>query len=171
MKTTQDQNPRGAKADERRIDESLLESFPASDPPAHHSTRDAESINTGAAPARNVGDLEATKTRKHSKAFYAEARRRAARPDDAHAFVSDPAEHRAPVADDLAEELGEDYVASATTGEETGQESRDEVVPEETGGPFLKVAGDREFAPGTDPSNPADAERAPFPQANADRRQ
>ena len=57
----------------------------------------------------------------HSRAFYNEARRHAVRSDDAHAFVPDPAEHKAPVDDDLAEELAENYLMSATTGEEVGQ--------------------------------------------------
>ncbi len=105
--------------------------------------------------------------RSHGSAFYAAARRRAARPDDAHAFVSDPAEHKAPVDDDLAEALGEDFLTAATSGEEAGAAVFDAVVPEEQGGPFLTVAGEREFASGTDPSNPPDAEPAEFPTANA----
>ena len=102
----------------------------------------------------------------HGRAFYDEARRRAARPDDANAFVRDPADHKAP-ADDLAEALGEDYVASATSGEEVTPEVFDGLVPEEEGGPFINVSGDGEFAAGTDASNPPEAERAEFPTANA----
>lgn len=114
-------------------------------------------------------DPAATRTptaRAHGRGFYAEARRHAARDDDAHAFVPDPAERGEPN-DDLAEELGEDFLTSATSGEEAHMETLDEPVPEEEGGPFLEVDGAREFASGSDPSNPRDAEPEPFPRANA----
>ncbi|HEY4882055.1 MAG TPA: hypothetical protein VII08_00330 [Myxococcales bacterium] len=65
--------------------------------------------------------------------------------------------------DDLAEELGEEFVQSATSGEQAAQDIRDEEVPEESGGPFVETSGRSEFAYGTDASNPKDAERAPFP--------
>ena len=103
----------------------------------------------------------------HSRAFYSEARRHAMRSDDAHAFVPDPAEHKAPVDDDLAEELAENFLTSATTGEDVGQEGLDEVIPEEEGGPFITVPPEREFASGTDLSNPLDAEPEAFPTPTA----
>ena len=65
--------------------------------------------------------------------------------------------------DDLAEELGEEFVQSATSGEQAAQDIRDEEVPEESGGPFVETSGRSEFAYGTDASNPKDAEPAPFP--------
>jgi hypothetical protein len=65
--------------------------------------------------------------------------------------------------DDLAEELGEEFVQGATSGEQAAQDIRDEEVPEESGGPFVETSGRSEFAYGTDASNPKDAERAPFP--------
>lgn len=65
--------------------------------------------------------------------------------------------------DDLAEELGEEFVESATSGEQAAEDMRDEEVPEESGGPFVETSGNAEFAYGTDASNPKDAERAPFP--------
>ncbi len=64
--------------------------------------------------------------------------------------------------DDLAEELGEEFVESATSGEQAA-DMRDEEVPEESGGPFVETSGRSEFAYGTDASNPKDAECAPFP--------
>jgi hypothetical protein len=111
-------------------------------------------------------DTAPTPSRTHGAAFYDEARRRAARPDDAHAFVRDPADHKTP-SDDLAEALGEDYVASATSGEEVTPDVFDGIVSEEDGGPFVNVSGDGEFAAGTDASNPPEAEPAEFPTANA----
>jgi hypothetical protein len=65
--------------------------------------------------------------------------------------------------DDLAEELGEGFVESATSGEQAAEDMRDQEVPEESGGPFVETSGNSEFGYGTDASNPKDAERAPFP--------
>ncbi len=65
--------------------------------------------------------------------------------------------------DDLAEELGEEFVQSATSGEQAAQDIRDGEVPEESGGPFVETSGRSEFAYGTDASNPKEAEPAPFP--------
>ncbi len=112
---------------------------------------------------KTPASAEAPQARSHSRSFYAEARQRAVRPDDAHAFVSDPAERQAPVTDDLAEQLAEQYVASATSGADAASESVDDIVPEEVGGPFVLSSSEREFAPGTDASNPPDAEVEPFP--------
>jgi hypothetical protein len=65
--------------------------------------------------------------------------------------------------DDLAEELGEGYVLSATSGGDGGSELAEEEVPEEEGGPFVETSGRIEFAHDVDESNPVDAEPAPLP--------
>jgi hypothetical protein len=87
------------------------------------------------------------------------------RPDDADAFLRvgrhDPSSSK----DDFAEELAEDFVGAATSGEEQGLETRDSVLDEEAGGPFVTTPAKREFAEGPDASNPEDAEREPFPSA------
>jgi hypothetical protein len=70
--------------------------------------------------------------------------------------------------DDLAEELGEDFVGSATSGEEQGLKVRDTVLDEESGGPFVTTPAKREFAEGFDASNPEDALREPFPSAQSE---
>ena len=70
--------------------------------------------------------------------------------------------------DDLAEELGEAFVMTATSGEQADEDIRDEEVPEERGGPFVVTPAGREFARGTDESNPADAEPAALPTSSAD---
>jgi hypothetical protein len=92
-------------------------------------------------------------------------KRRPSRPDDADAFLrvrgGDPSNTK----DDFAEELAEDFVGAATSGEEQGIESRDTVLDEEAGGPFVTTPARREFADGVDASNPKDAEREPFPRA------
>jgi hypothetical protein len=65
--------------------------------------------------------------------------------------------------DDLAEELGEEYVEAATSGEQSSEDTRDAELPEESGGPFVQTSAATEFAYDTDASNPKDAKRAPFP--------
>jgi hypothetical protein len=66
--------------------------------------------------------------------------------------------------DDLAEEMGETWVQTATSGEDENQDVLEQEVPEETGGPFVQTTGAQEFAHGTDPSNPKGAKREPFPR-------
>jgi hypothetical protein len=82
-----------------------------------------------------------------------------AKETDPHAFLDGP---RSPN-DDLAEERGESVVEKATTGEDGAEESLDQVVPEEEGGPFVETTGATEFGEGADASNPKGAFREPFP--------
>ncbi len=70
--------------------------------------------------------------------------------------------------DDLAEELGEAFVTTATSGEQADEDIRDQEVPEERGGPFVITPAGREFGRGTDASNPEDAEPAALPTTSAD---
>jgi hypothetical protein len=53
--------------------------------------------------------------------------------------------------DDLAEELGEESVEAATSGQSSAEDNLNAEVPEETGGPFVETAGGTEFGYGTDP--------------------
>ncbi len=66
--------------------------------------------------------------------------------------------------DALAERLGEAFVESATSGENDQEDALDEVVAEETGGPFVESTSEVELARGTDASNPRKATREPFPR-------
>ena len=66
--------------------------------------------------------------------------------------------------DDLSEEMGEEVVATATTGEYEAEDVREQDVPEEVGGPFVETTAREEFGHGTDPSNPKGATREPFPR-------
>ena len=66
--------------------------------------------------------------------------------------------------DDLSEEMGEEVVATATTGEYEAEDVREQEVSEEVGGPFVETTSREEFAHGTDPSNPKGASREPFPR-------
>lgn len=66
--------------------------------------------------------------------------------------------------DDVAEDLGEELVAGATSGENEGEDVAQAEYVEEVGGPFVVTSGGEEFAEGTDESNPPDAEAEPFPK-------
>lgn len=87
------------------------------------------------------------------------------RRDDGDAFIPDPHGGRAHTNDDLAEMAAEDFLASATSGEEQGQSHRDQVVAEELGGPFIQSTAADELADDVDEMNPLDADVEPFPRA------
>jgi len=89
------------------------------------------------------------------------------RTDDGNAFIPDPEGGPAHVSDDLAESLAEEFLESATSGEDVAEEMQDEIVPEELGGPFIETSAEQEFAAGTDASNPEDAEPEPLPRSGA----
>jgi hypothetical protein len=84
--------------------------------------------------------------------------RESAEPKDAASFI-EGANSRDP----LAEELGEDFVKSAVSGEGSVEESLEQVVAEERGGPFVETTAGQEYADGTDASNPRGAKPEPFP--------
>ncbi len=69
--------------------------------------------------------------------------------------------------DPLAEELGEGFLRGVTGAEDDEDETFEQIVPEESGGPFLVTTGATEFADGVDESNPADATREPFPRTSS----
>ena len=75
-----------------------------------------------------------------------------------NAFLRKPRSH-----DTLAEELGEDAVATMTSGEDQSERMQNQEVEEDNGGPFVTTSGREEFAGGTDKSNPRSATREPFP--------
>jgi hypothetical protein len=70
-----------------------------------------------------------------------------ARRDAADAFFPDPGEGPAVAPDDLAEELAEEFLASATMAHGQGEEGHEQFVDEEIGGPFV-MTGQKEFAHG-----------------------
>jgi hypothetical protein len=86
------------------------------------------------------------------------------RSDDANAFIPDPEQGPARTSDDLAELLAEDFVESATRGNEVLEDDLDQPLSDEIGGPFVVTRAREEFAEGTDDSNPEDAEAAPLPK-------
>jgi hypothetical protein len=66
----------------------------------------------------------------------------------------------------LAEELGEAFLQSATSGEESEPERRERVLTEELGGPFVRTRASQEFAYDVDESNIAEATREPLPKTS-----
>lgn len=66
----------------------------------------------------------------------------------------------------LAEELGEAFLQSATSGEESEAERRERILPEEDGGPFVRTRASQEFAYDFDESNIAEATREPLPKTS-----
>jgi len=66
----------------------------------------------------------------------------------------------------LAEELGEAFLQSATSGEESEAERRERILPEENGGPFVSTRASQEFAYDLDESNIAEATREPLPKTS-----
>lgn len=67
----------------------------------------------------------------------------------------------------LAEELGEAFLESATSGEESEPERRERVLPEELGGPFVRTRASQEFAYDVDESNIPEATREPLPRTSS----
>jgi hypothetical protein len=82
-------------------------------------------------------------------------------PEAGHAFIA-----RSKTSDPLAEELGEAFLQSATSGEDAEPALHDAVTPEENGGPFLVTRANEEFAEGTDESNIPEATREPLPRTS-----
>jgi hypothetical protein len=89
---------------------------------------------------------------------------RRGRSDDGTAFMPDPEDGPARINDSLAETLAEEYLESATRGEDAVEDTLEEVVPEELGGPFVETTAADEFADGVDGANPEDAEVEPLPR-------
>ncbi|HEX3696133.1 MAG TPA: hypothetical protein VH374_12185 [Polyangia bacterium] len=87
------------------------------------------------------------------------------RSDDGNAFFPDPEDGPARAPDDLAEEMGEEFVQSVTGGDTPAEDALNADVAEDIGGPFVETHASEELAPGTDGSNPVDAEAEPLPRA------
>lgn len=96
-------------------------------------------------------------------------KRRSGGEHDADAFIRE-SEARTGSREDLSELLGEDFLRAATSGEEAGEDVRDEVVPEELGGPFIETDAGEEFGRTVrgledDEVEERGAESAAFPEA------
>ncbi|WP_438023052.1 hypothetical protein [Sorangium sp. So ce233] len=106
-------------------------------------------------------------SRSHGQDFVDAARKSAARADDRDAFIPDPADGPTEVVDEFAEQIAEQYLASATSGKgDTTEDYEDMVDPEEIGGPFIITTAEQEMGYSRDSMNPDDAEVEPFPLVN-----
>jgi hypothetical protein len=85
------------------------------------------------------------------------------RDDHADAFLPDPDGGPARTRDDLAEQLAEEFLMSATSGEHVSEDELDQEVPEESGGPFVIHPASYEFGRDVDDSNPIDGSREALP--------
>jgi hypothetical protein len=85
------------------------------------------------------------------------------REDDGNAFLPDPEDGPARMRDVLAQELAEEFLLSATSGEAVAEDALNADVAEDDGGPFVISTAGREFAYDIDDSNPADAKRESLP--------
>ena len=130
-----------------------------------HAPKDAHSAQV--ARRSRVTQLTQDAHLAHLANLLQQAQRDARRPamDDGDAFLRDSrrAPSRSRVA--LAESLAEGFVRSATSAEESGEDSRGAYFIEEVGGPFLEVPASQQLARGVDASNPKGATRAAFPSA------
>src|SRR6266404_6090903 len=72
------------------------------------------------------------------------------RSDDGRAFFPDPEDGPARAPDDLAEQMAEDFLKAATSGEDQDDDLLDATVSEEIGGPFVITSARQELAAGTD---------------------
>ncbi len=120
----------------------------------------AKPAKAKAAPAKAAPRRDATGHLNPKYAAELRARSRESREDHGNddAFLRKSRAH-----DTLAEELGEDAVATMTSGEDQSERLQDQEVEEERGGPFVHTSAREEYARGTDKSNPRDATREPFP--------
>jgi len=82
-------------------------------------------------------------------------------PEATHAFLKG-----ARTADELAEERGENFLETVTSGEGQEAERHDQITADEVGGPFVVTSAGEEFAAGTDESNIPEAEREPLPRTS-----
>jgi hypothetical protein len=99
----------------------------------------------------------------HLDAEYERKVRASSRPrrDDGQAFLSGFR-----TGEPLAESLGEAFLESATSGEESESERHERILPEEVGGPFVRTRASQEFAYDFDESNIAEATREPLPKTS-----
>ena len=92
------------------------------------------------------------------------ARAAGQRSDDADAFLPDPDGGPARAPEELAENLAEEFVEAATSGQDRDEEVLDASFPEEMGGPFIETGPGEELGGSVDDMNPPDAEREPLPR-------
>jgi hypothetical protein len=139
-------------------------------PDAAATTRKATAPRKNVVAAKKVAKKTSAKAAPKASNTPPPRPRKHTRMDGANAFLPDVTStgHKR-VRDDFAEELGEEFVATVTSGESV-DDARDAPVPEEEGGPFVTTRAREEFGRGRDASNPKGTEREPFPTTRGDGR-
>jgi hypothetical protein len=82
-------------------------------------------------------------------------------PEATHAFLKGTRS-----SEPLAREMAESFLEAATAGEGSEAERRDQLTPDELGGPFVVTSAGEEFASGTDESNIPEALREALPRTS-----
>ena len=85
------------------------------------------------------------------------------RKDDADAFIRDPQGGAFHTSGSVDEEMAEEFMRDALTGEDASEDIRDQPLAEEYGGPFITTTAQQELADDLDESNPADATKEALP--------
>ena len=80
------------------------------------------------------------------------------RKDDANAFLPDPDGGPIEANGDAGDEMTEDFLRAATSGQDEAEDVRNQELTEELGGPFVSTSAAQEIAYDTDESNPSDSE-------------
>ncbi|MEO6950264.1 MAG: hypothetical protein ABI321_00520 [Polyangia bacterium] len=85
------------------------------------------------------------------------------RKDDANAFLPDPQGGAFHTTGSVDEEMAEEFMRDALTGEDASEDIRDQPLAEELGGPFVISTIGQELADDIDECNPIDAMKEPVP--------
>lgn len=91
------------------------------------------------------------------------------RKDDGEAFLPDPDGGPIQSTGGVGDEMLEDFMRTATSGEDAAEDVRNQEFEEDHGGPFVTTSANQELAGGVDESNPADADRAARPSPMRER--
>src|SRR5437763_35974 len=68
------------------------------------------------------------------------------RSDDANAFFPDPGDGPAHAPEDLSDQLAEQFIEAATTGQDADEQQLESTSPEDIGGPFVETTAAEEIA-------------------------
>lgn|GEM_PF-3633369 len=110
---------------------------------------------------RRNSRLEEKRARKESRAGVEPRRETSLVPGDNPDLA--PLEPLLAPDDDLGEELAEEYLIGATSGEPAAEDIRNQETPEDRGGPFIETTSAQEIDYEDD--EPEDSEAEPFPTA------
>lgn len=145
---------------------------PAPKKPAAKKAAPAKAAPKKTAPPARARVARAAERAERAKAEWEQRPKRRVEPDEPRERTGDRdaafVNRADKPGDDLAGELGESFLQSATSGEESAMEIQNAETEEEQGGPFIETTAQEEFADDVDESNPEDAEPAALPTTASD---